>query len=1283
MRAGVLAIIGLAACHDTNRVDAIRDTAPPPPRVFHWQLVTETAEMADGVFASDDEGWVIGPYGTILHTGDRGASWQPVASGTTAQLERIAAIATPAGPFGLITGAGTGAGTGTGTALRFGGLKWSAIDGVVPAAGKRPSVHLGADGKIEAWIATTDGFAYATDAAAGGFAKAAVPAGAATVVLSDAGDSWTLVPSSDDCVPNRRRHGEVDWHPLPVARAAPARGALAIRAFEPFVHSLTQTRTRGCTDTELTVTLGRKKLWLIVGDGVSEWDDAKQAWTSYSYPADLATSVAAAPPAGGISDLLDDDAEVVVFPQRTPPTVYPRRQAMGLAPAAHKDLHERALALWDQARTTRFAATDLWMRGANAWAAGAGSVAHSTDGGKTWTVAAIADASAPGQGIAAQGPQRRPRSTGPALRKLAFDATAASGWAVADDGQVYRYDGAWHAADKLDNLSRALALTVADDGHAAWLLTRDALYQLGSAKAAPAPATVAFHDDLATMQALAVCPDGKAGWARYGDYHWLGFDGTRWTPRDARPALACLSEPCAAAIEAAAPRITGGVTGNAASNTVVCAAGGRIWSLAQGQTADGATWRHAITGLESMQGRLAALWADNAAAPGAMIAVRTDGALLRSDDHTDQHVVSDPQATADGNQVVLSWTLPGAATEPVTWTVEHCVVSGDACQLDTQWLPDGGLQQQVDHGRYTTSIDPSKLSLVAGTKVDYRIRVAEGDLRRAPLRIAEVTLGESFAQAAMRIALPYLEGVAAWLAVLLVLLVVWPRQLLRLNDAARRVLAQLPLLGGVVADVAGLVLARTLIRRPRVVGAWIADELRPATADEPVSDRPEGFASLADPATRALYAALPATQHAWIALHRARAERTFEHSQLARERVAYGEAPARHDNTELAKGIGLEQMRAWVAPVAGDPKLAVWIRGPGGVGKSHLACRIARWVFSQALVAQPAIVVVLDENTESADALKAALRGKLAQVTQATDVDDVLVAALLASGAVVPMFDGLTERSPKTQAVVQALLEDPAAPALAICTARAEHAHTARRTITLEPLALDASELLPFLSSFRASLPAEQRRSEDLIEPVRRAARRIAEAGRRTRLTPLLVTLVWDEAGAGDAFSQVAVEAFSGYVSRALVPAATPDAGEQRRLALLRARALGRLALGKDYRPGRWFTRDQAADQLRATSGNVEAFLAAGLLEARGPDGGELRFLLDPLSEYLAALAILHGHDGDDPTWQAFVGELDRRSPEARLAAGGFLLALADCFAAHGATLQLTRAPRVDDLSRA
>jgi hypothetical protein len=234
---------------------------------------------------------------------------------------------------------------------------------------------------------------------------------------------------------------------------------------------------------------------------------------------------------------------------------------------------------------------------------------------------------------------------------------------------------------------------------------------------------------------------------------------------------------------------------------------------------------------------------------------------------------------------------------------------------------------------------------------------------------------------------------------------------------------------------------------------------------------------------------------------------------------------------------------------------------------------------------------------------------------------------------------------------------------------------------------LDGDELLPFLSSYRLSLPADQRRSEDLLEPVRKAAKLIADGERRTLLTPLLVTLLWDEAVADGAFSSIAVEVFHGYVARALVPTGNAeDLAEQRRLALVRARLLGRLALGKNYRPGRWFTRDAAANSLRAAGvGSADRdvlhdFTAAGLLEEDAPGGSQLRFLIDPLSEYLCALSILYSYDGNEPEWAAFLQTLDALPSEARVAADGFLVALADCSAAYGATLQLTSIPQVNDV---
>ncbi|HEX2689019.1 MAG TPA: hypothetical protein VHN14_20495 [Kofleriaceae bacterium] len=1290
-RWGVAGVLALAACQNAHRIEVLHDVAAvAAPRVFTWKLVAETAEMADGIFVTDREAWVVGPYGTILHTSNGGAArgdWQAVESNTTSQLGRIAAVTTAHGSFALVTGINV--------VVRYSSEhpSWEPLD-LNPAIGRRPSLHVTDDGHVEAWLAMLDGFAYASDARTGAFTKATVPPGATEVMFSDDGDSWTVAPVGPECVPHRRVRGEVDWHPVPVPPRVRSPRTLSFQLARSPIRSSYVRGIPGlasasiCADAVLAVTLERRKLWLITDNEVSEWDG--KAWIRYEYPTDSAAAVVGVPPAGGIGDISDGDRKFMLFPQRTPPTLYaePSLPAPDPAarPAARKDPHDRALAVWANARGVRFTVQDLWMQDLQAWAVGREGFVHTTDGGQTWTVTQAEPALTPPAATSggAAGWWRPPGGNkaigGTLLHTLAFDDHGTQGFAVADDGEVFHYDGAWHSQFKIDRMQHPLALDLVAGGHVAWLLTRGALYRLTTTGA-----TIAATDDRVSMETLVVCPDGRSGWARYGGYHWYALDGAAWTKVATRPSLACLSESCQAALA------------QAEQGSVVCTSGDQIWSLRQGQTADGAVWQYPIPGLEPLQSHAAQIRADQSALPTRMIATSQDGLLLRTEGHTDQPSIVDPGATAKSSQVVLSWALSGTSAIEPTWVVEYCVVYlDDICARDSAaWVADDDLQQRVVGKRYAATVNPSKLSLRPDTKVQYRVRVAIGELRRKPLRIAEITLGESCAATLWSEVHLYVASVALWFLGLLALWLVAPRVVLHINDSVQKWVSQIPLFGNAFGAFTGVVLSRRLVRTPRVVRSWIRSALRasdPATgASAEAAGEPAGFRSLTDPDIRSAFQAMPACQQAWIALHLERAAKTFEGSKFAMERSAYGEVRVRVLTAgaarELAKGVGLEDLRELASPITADPRRVLWIRGQGGVGKSHLACRTARWLFKQALLPHPAIVIVIDGNTETREALDAMIRERLERLTQATDIDQGLVGHLLASGRVVPLFDGVTERSPRTMDVIHGYLESPQAPALTICTARSAHGLTARHTITLEPLSLDAEELLPFLSSYRLSLPAHQRRSEELLEPVRQAAKRIAEGERRTLLTPLLVTLLWDEAVAGAPFSSLAVEAFNGYVVRALVPAGdAADLAEPRRLALARARLLGQLALGKNYRPGRWFTRDAAANRLRdagvgsADHDLLHDFIAAGLLEEDSPAGTQLRFLIDPLSEYLCALYILYSYDGNDPAWDQFLATLDALSPGVRTAADGFLIALADCWAAYGSSLQLTRAPRIDDV---
>jgi hypothetical protein len=65
------------------------------------------------------------------------------------------------------------------------------------------------------------------------------------------------------------------------------------------------------------------------------------------------------------------------------------------------------------------------------------------------------------------------------------------------------------------------------------------------------------------------------------------------------------------------------------------------------------------------------------------------------------------------------------------------------------------------------------------------------------------------------------------------------------------------------------------------------------------------------------------------------------------------------------------------------------------------------------------------------------------------------------------------------------------------------------------------------------------------------------------------------------------------------------------------------------------------------------------------PDNTNVRFVLDPLAEYLAALYAIELGRSDDKQWRVFFEMVDTHSPNPS-DAEEFLLALSDCCASKG-----------------
>lgn len=903
-----------------------------------------------------------------------------------------------------------------------------------------------------------------------------------------------------------------------------------------------------------------------------------------------------------------------------------------------------------------FTPADVWMSSGDIRAVHDNKVRRSMDGGKTWESSIVRDDED------GSGPRHAP-GFGLDLQRFALNVRGDRGWAVSGNGDTFYFDaGAWKPAHELDDAS-SWELEISNDGEIGWVLSSTTLYRLSSTER---KAVHRSHDGI-ELQSLFICPDGKSGWVRGTRQRWWRYDGARWTPSDAQPKLACITEACALAMRAEA----------GSARAVACARGGLVWSASSGQTVNGQAWGR-IKGIEAVQHELKVIRIDDPDDPRSAIALTRDGALFKATAYRDQPTIAPRDLVARTKTVRLSWTLSEEPASSPEWRIERCDVErDDSCAADSDaWQRVGGVLVIERDDGYFANVDlPKNLSIDAS--VDYRVSMTLDGLEQPAVKLGRVTLGESPALRWARRGAPYAGGVAVWLVLIGGLWLVAPYALLRINDRTRQAMTGLPGIGDALGLVVGIAIAAWLVRSPRVVHAWIR---RNMTAGGKGADK--GFDAISYPALRKLYQGLDACQEAWMKLHRQQAHDAFDRHRFAIERRHHGDSivritrgrkPEEKQTTTHPRGLTLEIVRGVLGTVHAGSKGVFWILGRGGVGKSHLACQLARWSRT-VMLGEPAIVLLLHEEVEDRKALLESIRRRLAAWTQANDIHAELVSGLLASGRLIPLWDGLSERRPQTVTAVKEYLESPEAPLLAVCTARLLLDLNARSTIVAEPMPLAATDLLPFLSSYRASLPAEERPDEDFAVRIRKGAVMIAGSESRTVLTPLLITLLWKDAAAPGSSTLPArgVDVFTRYVMRSVVSDDAEHAEPARDLALRRARVLARLALGASYQPGSWFSREaaiaalEAAKLLKKHEDPIKPFVSGGILEEVVLPVPTLRFVLDPLSEVLAALEILATCSNDQAKWSKFLRDFDQRPAEERERSAGFRAALEECCVAYG-----------------
>jgi hypothetical protein len=287
-----------------------------------------------------------------------------------------------------------------------------------------------------------------------------------------------------------------------------------------------------------------------------------------------------------------------------------------------------------------------------------------------------------------------------------------------------------------------------------------------------------------------------------------------------------------------------------------------------------------------------------------------------------------------------------------------------------------------------------------------------------------------------------------------------------------------------------------LCRHPRVRRAW-------------TTSYRNGNAKLDDlgKAARPSFLLEPEVLDAWVARSALKVERALDQFDLFTQRQIYVAFPVRvGENGPVIDRPSTETLR----PIFTRDRAIVSIIGAGGIGKSTLACAMARWAFAsypnERLTPHRILpVFIVQETTNLVESVTQDLRRMLGDEELPAD----LVRGLMSKQRLLVIADALSERGPDTQRHIEAVFVQDVPLNAVIITSRTEPALGAVDRTTLYPIRLAAGTIVPFIIGYLDRVDAAGELRDDAVQ-LQLAERIVALAKSReqqTPVTPLLVTL--------------------------------------------------------------------------------------------------------------------------------------------------------------------------------
>jgi HEAT repeat protein len=415
----------------------------------------------------------------------------------------------------------------------------------------------------------------------------------------------------------------------------------------------------------------------------------------------------------------------------------------------------------------------------------------------------------------------------------------------------------------------------------------------------------------------------------------------------------------------------------------------------------------------------------------------------------------------------------------------------------------------------------------------------------------------------------------------------------------------------------------------------------------------------------------PRVLDAWVKANLGKARKEFDKKTTVKERSIYVPIPVILDGIDIAELTAKE-----LQPKFSEQQECLLIWGEGGSGKTSLACQIARWAMSDDLekrVCQHRMLPILVEQeldfkvAEGKQAFLELIRGLLKNLVDAQKpVSEEFLEQLLIQQRLLVIVDHFSEMSPATREQIRPELPGFPVNALIVTSRMEESLGGVNKTI-LQPMRVERDRLLPFIQAY-----ITQRGKQDIFkdqELVDVRDRLLMIAGKRD------VTVLWAKlfieqiiavktSGNIDKFPQNIPDLILEYLNR--INGNISDNRPENSKIHQDLKMIAWECLKQTYRPTTALknTVIQAlgSDDAEARLKYLENRLC--IIKTVSPSDTEIRFVLDPLAEYLSAMYVVEHCGNNEQLWHEFFAQADIQQGTSEMIQG-FLLAVLNCCLAN------------------